>query len=195
MHFVTGRVIFSAVNVIKALFTTLLVLAVFAGLGVMYFKIATLPMGPSLSNDAYLSIMLTAVGVIVATFAIFVGLAAIWGYAGLKDTVRDMATKEVDKAVKNVLKKYPPAADMLRVMKRLQDQADLLDQLRNQAATERPEAKTVAPASKASVQGGVAGGPATPLDSIEQQTTPIEEYPGEEDGHAASDSDADKRSK
>jgi hypothetical protein len=183
------------VNTLRTVTGLILALCFFVALAWFLLQVALLPEGHTWSHDAYLSVMLTALGVMVATFGIMVGLAAIWGYAGLRDSLREMAVKQVDQAMAEGLKKYPDASDILSVLKRLQDHADLLDQMRNQAVTERPEAKTVETASKASVQEEVAGAPATPLDSVEQQTTPIEKYPGEENGHARSDSDDGPRTK
>jgi len=142
------------------------------------------PSGHTFSYDSYLSIMLTALGVMVATFAILVGLAAIWGYAGLKDHLRDIAAKQVSAATEDALKKYPNSADMFKVLQRLKDQADLNDALRNQAVT-IPDPKSVATASKSVVQGERSE---IPLESADQQVTQIEKYPGEEDTPNASNS-------
>jgi|ERR1039458_3049100 hypothetical protein len=156
-----------------------LALCFLVALAWLLFRSATIPSVHQLSYDSYLSIMLTALGVMVATFAILVGLAAIWGYAGLKDYVREIAITKVDVAVQEALKKYPNSADMFSTLKRLREHAEFLDEIRNKVVT-APEPKTVANASKSIVQEEVAE---TPLESIEKQATPIAKYPGEEDGH------------
>lgn len=166
-------------NILKAAIGLVIALCFLVALAWFLFRVASIPSNHSLSYDAYLSIMLTALGVMVATFAILVGLAAIWGYAGLKDYIREIAIKKVDKAVQDRLKKYPAAADVLSTLEQLRKHAEFWDEMRNQVVT-GPEPKSVATASKTVVQEGIAE---TPLESIEGQATPIAEYPGEEEGH------------
>jgi hypothetical protein len=129
-----------------------------------------------MSFESAITIILTALAVILAAVTLGIGVLAIWGYFGIRDSVKDMATKKVDNAMAEALNKYPAAADMFRILKRLQDQADLRDQLRNQVVTS-PDPKSVAIASKPVVQEEPAE---TPLESVSQQVTPIEKYPGEE---------------
>jgi hypothetical protein len=128
-----------------------------------------------------LTLVLAALAALLTVMAIIIGLAAVWGYFGIRDSVKEMAAKKVDEAMKEALQKYPKAADMLKTMQRLRDQADFLDQVRNQVLT-APEPKIVATASKSDVQREV---PETPLESVDQQVTPIKKYPGEEDGNAS----------
>jgi hypothetical protein len=137
-----------------------------------------------MSFESAITIILTALAVMLAVVTLGIGALAIWGYLGIRDSVRDMAGKRVDEALKETLRKYPDAAEIIRTMELVKAQADLLDQLRNQAVT-APEPKSVAIASKPVVQGEVGE---TPLESIEQQATPIAKYPGEEDGHGNSSS-------
>jgi hypothetical protein len=73
---------------------------------------------------------------------------------------------------------------MLKTVQRLREQADFYDQIKNQVLT-APEPKTVAIASKPDVQREV---PETPLESVDQQVTQIEKYPGEEEKPNASTS-------
>lgn len=128
-----------------------------------------------MSFESAITIILTALGVMLAVVTLGIAGLAIWGYFGIRDSVRDMATKKVDEAMAKTLEKYPAAADILSLMERLRERADFLDQLRNQAVT-APEPKLVATASKPDVQGVVAE---TPLESVAQQVTPIAKYPGE----------------
>jgi hypothetical protein len=128
-----------------------------------------------------LTLILAALGALLTILAIIIGIAAIWGYFGIRDSVKEMATKKVDDAMAEALKKYPASADMFKILQRLRDQADLMDQLRNQVVT-TPDPKSVAIASKPVVQGER---PETPLESVSQQVTPIEKYPGEEGKNAS----------
>jgi uncharacterized membrane protein len=156
-------------------------------LAVLFLKFAFLAQTHNISYDVYISIMLTALGVMVATFAILVGLAAVWGYAGLKDYLHETASKQVDAAIQDTLKKYPASADMLEALRQLKEQIKLWDEIRNQAVTVAAP-KTVEIASKPVIQEGVE---ATPLESIEKQATPIARLPGEEDSHG----DSNRRTK
>jgi len=138
-----------------------------------------------MSFESAITIILTALAVMLAVVTLGVGGLAIWGYFGIRDYVKEMATKKVDEALPVALNKYPNAADMIRVLQRLTDQADLMDQLRNQVVT-TPDPKLVANASKTVVQ---LEGAETPLESVAQQVTPIDKYPGEEgksDGDSSS---------
>jgi hypothetical protein len=164
---------------LRAIVGLILSLCFLIGLAWVLFRAASVPKVHEFSFDAYLSIMLTALGVMIATFAILVGLAAIWGYAGLRDYLKETASHQVDKAVQETLKKYPDAADIVKALQRLEEQSKIWDQLINQSVTAN-EPKSVAMASKLDVEKGLAG---TPLESIEKQATPIAKYPGEEDGH------------
>jgi hypothetical protein len=133
--------------------------------------------------ESAITIILTALAVMLAVVTIGIAALAIWGYIGLRDYLKEMADKRVDEAMTQALKKYPDAADMLKTMQRLRDQADFLDQVRNQVVT-APEPKIVETASNHGVQGVSAE---TPLESVDQQVTPIAKYPGEGGKDDASD--------
>jgi hypothetical protein len=128
-----------------------------------------------MSFESAITIILTALAVMLAAVTLGIGALAVWGYFGIRDSVKEMASKKVDEAVNEALKKYPAAADMLQIMERARAQADLFDQMRNQAVT-APEPKLVEIASKPDVEEVQAE---TPLESIKQQVTPIAKYPGE----------------
>jgi len=131
-----------------------------------------------------LTLVLAALAALLTVMTIMIGLAAVWGYFGIRDSVKDMATKKVDEAMTQALQKYPAAADMLRIMQRMNAQADVLDELRNQVVT-ATDPKSVESASKHGVQVGSAE---TPLESVNQQVTPIAKYPtGEGRDNASSD--------
>lgn len=182
-----------AVNLLRAGTGIFLGILALIALAWVLFKAASIPSVHTISFDSYLSIMLTALGVMVATFAILVGLAAIWGYAGLKDYVREMAIKKVDEAMDAHLKKYPDATKMIATLERLREQADFIDRIRNQVVI-TPEPKSVANASKPVIQVDQSPvpadiAPATPLESTQEQVTPIEPWPGEEEADDNSDRD------
>lgn len=122
-------------NILKASIGLVLALCFLITLAWFLFRVASIPSNHALSYDAYLSIMLTALGVMVATFAILVGLAAIWGYAGLKDYIREIAIKKVDHAVQEALKKYPAAADVLSTLEQLRKHAQFWDDITNKVVT------------------------------------------------------------
>jgi hypothetical protein len=121
--------------------------------------------------------------VLLTVLAIIIGIAAIWGYVGLRDSVKEMASRKVDEAMTLKLKEYPASADMVALVRRLEKYASFLDAVQSQVIT-APDPKSVAIASKPDIQGKV---PETPLESVDQQVTPIEKYPGEE-GSDAGDS-------
>lgn len=173
------------------IFIVLIVLALVLG---FFYEVELLPLGKTLNYDAFLTLMLTALGVMVALFTIFVGLAAIWGYAGFRDIVRDMAKREVAKAVTEKIKKYPDEARMFSILNRLEAQGELLDEAQNRIAESQPAPKVVETASIHQVQQtqGDAGAAPTPLDDIQQQVTPIEEYPGETKDKTNDSSDSGK---
>jgi hypothetical protein len=136
-----------------------------------------------MSYESAITIILTALAVMLAVVTLGIAALAIWGYIGLRDSLKETAAKRVDEAMMEALKKYPAAADMLKMMQRLGEQADFLDQVRNQIVI-APDPKIVETASKHSVQGVSAE---TPLESVDQQITPIAKYPGEGRKDDASD--------
>jgi hypothetical protein len=58
------------------------------------------PVASTMDPITALTLILAALAVLLTALAIFIGLAAIWGYGGLKDSVKEMATRRVDEAVK-----------------------------------------------------------------------------------------------
>jgi hypothetical protein len=128
-----------------------------------------------------LTLVLAALAALLTVLAIMIGIAAIWGYIGLRDSLKEMASKKVDEAMILKLKEYPDSANMVALVRRLERYAVFLDAVQNQVVT-APDPKSVAIASKPDVQGTR---PETPLESIDQQVTPIEKYPGEEGGDAS----------
>lgn len=148
---------------------------------------ATVAAAQGMSFETAITIILTALAVILAVVTLGIGSLAVWGYFGIRDSVKDMAEKKLDEAMTEHLRKYPSAADMLNTMRRLNTQADFLDQARNRAVTS-PDPKELASASNAGVKGEHAE---TPLESVAQQVTPIDKYPGEGEDDADNDGKAD----
>ena len=136
-----------------------------------------------MSFESAITIILTALGIMLAVVTLGIAALAIWGYFGIRDSVKEMATKKVEEAMSEALQKYPDAGRMLNALKRLEQQAEFWDQLRNKAVTGGGEPLVLETASKPVVKEGVAE---TPLESVQQQITPIADYPGEvEKGNAS----------
>jgi hypothetical protein len=133
------------------------------------------------SYETALEIMLTCLGVMLTALAIGIGFLAIWGYVGLKDELKTMATRQVRQTMYKKLKEYPSPVDMLNLMRRLQKKEDALDELQKRGLS-TVDAKTIESASNTARMEGVN----TPLDEQERQSTTIETYPGEE-SHASDD--------
>jgi hypothetical protein len=130
-----------------------------------------------------LTLVLAALTALLTVMAIIIGIAAVFGYFGIRDSVKDMAQKRVDQAVTEALNKYPDSAVMFKVLDRLSKQADFWDQARNQAVT-APEPKSVENSSKPDITGDEES--VLPVESMGRQVTPIEPYPGEEPEDASS---------
>jgi hypothetical protein len=137
-----------------------------------------------MSFESAITIILTVLAVMLGVVTIGIAALAIWGYFGILDSVKETAAKKVDEAMVEALKKYPKAADMLALVERLSAYADVMDQIRDLVVAGH-DPKVLVTASKPVVQEGV---PETPLDSMDQQVTPIAKYPGEVDKDDASDS-------
>jgi MFS superfamily sulfate permease-like transporter len=116
------------------------------------YKVATM------SFENAITIILTALGVMLAVLAIGIAVAAIWGYAGFKEFVREAAKTHVAEAMATKMKEYPEGTKVLDAMRQLAQRADVLEQLQNQLVT-KPEPKIVE----------------TPSDNAVQ----IDKYPGE----------------
>ncbi|HXB61718.1 MAG TPA: hypothetical protein VNU94_02555, partial [Acidobacteriaceae bacterium] len=66
-----------------------------------------------MSYESCVTIVLTALCALLAALAIIIGLAAIWGYGGIKEALTKDVSEKADKALADKLKEYPAAADML----------------------------------------------------------------------------------
>jgi hypothetical protein len=117
---------------------------------------------PLISYDELISIVLTALAVMLAILGVGIGTLAIWGYVSLKQGLHDMATQHVAKAMENKLKEYPSADDLIQAIHNM--------------IVAHPATNQVAPASNAGVQE-------QPGDAQGSEETVSEMYPGEEPRH------------
>lgn len=118
---------------------------------------------PLISYEEFISILLTALAVILAALGLGIGALAILGYTQLKRGLHEMAKKHVEEAMEKKLKEYPTPIDM--------------QNYQNQIVAP-PAPNQVAVASNVGVQKEGADEPAP-------QRTVSAPYPGEEpnDGH------------
>jgi hypothetical protein len=123
-----------------------------------------------------ISVVLAALAVLLTVLAIMIAVAAVWGYVGLRDSVKEMASKKVDEAMLLKLKEYPDAAQMVNLVRRVEKYASFLDAVQNKVITS-PDPKLVATASIAGIQEDR---PETPIEAPSGQVTQIANYPGEE---------------
>jgi hypothetical protein len=128
-----------------------------------------------MSFESAITIILTALAVMLAIMAIAIGVAAIWGYSGIKDTVKDAATKQVQAAMIVKLKEYPEAAEILDLLQRLKTGVEFMDQMQSEIIAS-PESNTVENASNHVIKGV-----ATKASPVAQENiAEAEPYPGEE---------------
>jgi hypothetical protein len=141
-----------------------------------------IPRQITVSLETAIIIILTALGLMLATLAIGCAVAAIWGYTGIKDFLKEMATKKVDEAMSTKLREYPPAADILKLVQNLQEKMDFFDQVQNQVVM-APEPNPVENASNTGIDLPASAPVAHSVAVAGQQAvTPIEPYPGERNG-------------
>ncbi|MCU1249381.1 MAG: hypothetical protein JWQ49_2410 [Edaphobacter sp.] len=73
-----------------------------------------------MSYEAFVTIVLTALCALLAALAIIIGGAAIWGYRGIVESLTNDVKEKADEALKEKLKEYPAAAEMIEFRNRLQ---------------------------------------------------------------------------
>jgi hypothetical protein len=134
-----------------------------------------------MSFESAITIILTALAVMLAIMAIVLGVAAIWGYSGIRDTVKDIATKKVDDAMLLKLKEYPAAAEILDLLQRLKTGVEFMDQMQGQIILS-PAPNTVENASKYAIKGDVP----TVFPVGQEPIAEAEPYPGEDKPNASS---------
>jgi hypothetical protein len=123
----------------------------------------------SMSFESAITIILTALAVMLAALAIGIGVVAVWGYIGLRDSVKAAAEEHVAKTMREKLKDYPEAAEFIRLKTEIQQQLALASQLTS------PATEKVAPASNNEVQ------------EQPQIAEVAPKYPGEEEPDASAE--------
>jgi len=124
-----------------------------------------------MSYEGFVTILLTALAVMLAVFAIGVAFLAVWGYAGFSDAVKKAVGSQVESAMDLHLRKYPDAAKFIALFEEMENRLVFLDTVQNKIVN-RGAPKTVAVASNSAVQEEKAK--PVPVPPIQ----PIEAYPG-----------------
>jgi hypothetical protein len=116
-----------------------------------------------MSYETFLTITLTALCAILAAMTIIIGVAAICGYYGIKNSVIEAAEKKAEKIASDKISEYPSPTEMREVIDSLKVYAaNLLNA--TPAGSNQPETL-----SSASDKGKTVGS----------------EYPGQEEIHGA----------
>jgi hypothetical protein len=134
-----------------------------------------------LSYEVFITILLTAITVVLAALAallalvgVGLGLAAFWGYAGIKDETR----KAMSKAMEDMLKQYPSVTEVVEYIQQIKAAANFAQQMQNELVA-GAETKNIESSSKPSVQVEVQA-PPTAVEVAPPRESRIEPYPGEE---------------
>jgi len=114
----------------------------------------------------FLGVLLAALGVLLTALAIMIAIAAIWGYAGIKEAAAKAATDAM--ALK--MKEYPEPQTMLEMVSRMENILGSWNEIQNQLVTVLSR-KPVAPASDAGVQQRAYGGAAHPGQEVQNVGT------------------------
>jgi hypothetical protein len=133
-------------------------------IGIVYFILAICYRMVTMTFESAITIILTALAVMLALLAIGIAALAIWGYAGLRDSVKDAATKHVTESMQEKLQEYPEASELRALVSKMETGLGFLNQIQNQIVTS-PASNSVATASKSSIK--------------------ISQYPGEETQNAS----------
>jgi hypothetical protein len=123
---------------------------------------------PLISYQELISIVLSALALMLAILALGMAVLGVWGYLGFKEIVREAAKAHVSEAMALKMQEYPGGAEVLETMRQLKEKAENLEGIQNQLIAQPPP-KPIASASNTGVQ-----------------VTPIDKYPGEEDRQDAS---------
>jgi hypothetical protein len=142
---------------------------------VLYYLIRMVYAILTMSYEGFVTILLTAIAVMLAILALGIGILAIWGYVGLRDSVKEAATKHVTMAMDLKLKEYPPASALVELVTRMEAGLGSLEIIQKQIVS-KPESKEVAKTSNSAVQEEKA--------KVGTDVTPIAKYPGEEQQNA-----------
>jgi|SRR5260370_20803609 hypothetical protein len=147
----------------------------------------TTPATTTLDPLTYLGVLLAALGVLLTALAIIIAIAAIWGWAG----IRDGAAKAATDAANFKMKDYPTAERMLELTSRMETVLGSWDSIQNQLVT-GAATKPVAPASNTDVQQETTVAPPYPGEGVQNvSTAPANPAPHNPDQTDAVDADAD----
>jgi len=100
-----------------------------------------------MSFETAITIVLAALGAILTALAIIIGIAAIWGWGGIKDAAAKAATD----AINAKMQEYPDPSTMLELVKRMEEIVGRWDAIQTTVVTDS-SAKAVANASNIGVQ-------------------------------------------
>jgi hypothetical protein len=148
----------------------------------IYLVVYTVYAIATMSYESAITIILTALAVMLALVTIGIAGLAVWGYIGLRDSVKEAAAQHVVKTMELKLQEYPKAAGFVKLMAEMKAGVAYIDQLKNQVVADA-EPKDVVNASKDVVQPHAAQS-----EKKSQQVSVIEKYPGEESLDASSSS-------
>ena len=95
----------------------------------------------------FLTIVLTALGVMLTALAIGIGVAAIWGYQGIKDGATKAVMERAEKRLEERLQAYPEPRRVIELFETMQALHEQQKRLSTQLVTSE-RAKTVDPAGK-----------------------------------------------
>lgn len=95
----------------------------------------------------FLTVTLTALCALLGALAIFIAIAAIYGYLGLKEEITKSIAKQADAALQAKLFEYPDSKEMFVLFERMTALHEQQKLLSNQLVRES-EVKPIAEASK-----------------------------------------------
>ncbi len=101
----------------------------------------------------FLMVTLTALCALLAALAIFIAIAAIYGYLGIREEITKSIKKQADQVLAQKINEYPAAKDMFELFEKMQALHEQQKLLSNQLVRE-PTPKTVADASKVAEDKG-----------------------------------------
>jgi ABC-type lipoprotein release transport system permease subunit len=144
--------------------------------------ILRIPSGQPITADSFISIMVTLLGVMVAVLTIFIAVAAIMGYSGLKEHVKQMVDSKAQESVEQTMKQYPKSGDILNALKELKMHSEALKSMQDQIATVQDSSVlangTNATASESCASNGIKE--LEPRAGGSEETSFIAPYPGED---------------
>jgi hypothetical protein len=95
----------------------------------------------------FLTVTLTALCALLAALAIFIAVAAIYGYLGIREEITKSIAKQADEALKAKLGEYPDSKDVLGLFEKMQTFHEQQKLLSDQLVADSGS-KTIAEASK-----------------------------------------------